>query len=91
MSVCFSEGSDGGSEFKEHGGGGYGGEFTVGELHFGGGPGKCVFVPAGEAHSLSNPNDTAWVLRVTYHERVEPRHFGRILARALRRKLGLPS
>jgi quercetin dioxygenase-like cupin family protein len=66
------------------------GTFTVGALQFKGAAGKCVLVQAGEAHSLHNPNATPWVLRATYHEQLGPRHFGRLLSRALRRKLHLP-
>ena len=67
------------------------GIFTVGELEFAGLPGKCVFVEAGTDHSLRNPHDTPWVLRVTYHERLGVRHLGRLLKRALRRKFHLPA
>jgi len=66
------------------------GAFGVGERRFDGGPGKCIFVPAGTDHSLHNYSDAAWVLRVTHHEEVTPRHVGRILLRALRRRLRLP-
>ncbi len=37
------------------------GVFAVGPLRFAGSPGKCVFVKAGEAHSLHNPGATPWV------------------------------
>lgn len=66
------------------------GVFTMGELEFAGLPGKCVFVEAGTAHSLRNPHDVPWVLRVTFHERLGVRHIGRLLKRAVRRKLKLP-
>ncbi len=66
------------------------GAFEVGERRFTGVPGNCVFVPAGTGHGLHNDSDTAWVLRVTYHEEVTLRHVGTILLRALRRRLHLP-
>ena len=66
------------------------GAFEVGERRFEGGPGKCVFVPAGTNHSLHNLSDTAWIVRVTHHEEVTLRHVGRILLRTVRRRLRLP-
>lgn len=65
------------------------GAFLVGERRFPGGPGKCIFVPAGEAHSLHNEGDTPWVLRVTYQEQLGARHLGRWVRRTLQRKLGI--
>jgi quercetin dioxygenase-like cupin family protein len=62
------------------------GTFQVGEWRFAGGPGKCVFVPAGEGHSLHNGSDAPWMLRITYQEQLGPRHLGRLVRRALRRK-----
>jgi mannose-6-phosphate isomerase-like protein (cupin superfamily) len=67
------------------------GVFTVGELEFAGLPGKCVFVEAGTPHSLQNPYDEPWVLRVTYHERLGLRHIGRLINRTIRRKFHLPA
>ena len=65
------------------------GAFEVGERRFAGNPGRCVFVPAGTSHALHNDADAPWVLRITFHKAVIPRHVGHILLRALRRKLRL--
>ena len=66
------------------------GTFEVDGRSFAGGPGRCVFVPAGTPHALRNDAETPWVLRVTYHRQVTPRHMGHVFMRTLRRKLRLP-
>lgn len=66
------------------------GTFLVAEQRFSGGPGKSVFVPAGVRHSLHNTGDRPWMLRITYQERIYPRHIGKLLRRAIRKRLGLP-
>jgi mannose-6-phosphate isomerase-like protein (cupin superfamily) len=50
-------------------------------------PGRCVFVPAGTAHSLRNPSDAPWTLRITCQDRVYPRHIGKLLERSIRKRL----
>ena len=50
-------------------------------------PGRCVFVPAGTAHSLRNTADTPWTLRITCQDRIYPRHIGKLLNRSLRKRL----
>jgi mannose-6-phosphate isomerase-like protein (cupin superfamily) len=51
------------------------------------GPGRCVFVPAGVSHSLHNTGDAPWTLRITCQDRVYPRHLGKLIGRALRKRL----
>jgi mannose-6-phosphate isomerase-like protein (cupin superfamily) len=51
------------------------------------GPGRCVFVPAGVAHSLQNDGDAPWTLRITCQDRVYPRHLGKLIGRAIRKRL----
>jgi mannose-6-phosphate isomerase-like protein (cupin superfamily) len=50
-------------------------------------PGRCVFVPAGSAHSLRNDSDAIWTLRITCQDRVYPRHIGKLMGRAIRKRL----
>ncbi len=50
-------------------------------------PGRCVFVPAGMAHSLQNMSDAPWTLRITCQERIYPRHIGKLVNRSLRKRL----
>ncbi|GIV78829.1 cupin domain-containing protein [Litorilinea aerophila] len=63
------------------------GTMEVGGLVCRGAPGKCLFVPADTPHSLHNDTERPWVLRVTYQERLFPRHLGRLVVRALRGRL----
>lgn len=63
------------------------GIFEVEGRRIAGTPGKCVFVPAGSAHSLHNESDALWTVRVTCHDRVYPRHLGKLLARAIQKRL----
>lgn len=49
--------------------------------------GRCVFVPAGSAHSLRNESDALWTLRITCQDRVYPRHLGKLVGRALRKRV----
>lgn len=63
------------------------GIFEVEDRRIVGTAGKCVFVPAGYAHRLHNESDALWTVRVTCHDRVYPRHLGRLLARAIRKRL----
>jgi mannose-6-phosphate isomerase-like protein (cupin superfamily) len=65
------------------------GTFLAGDREFNGGPGKCVLIPAGVRHTLRNDGNTPWVLRITYQERFYPRHIGKLLGRAIRKRLGL--
>ncbi len=51
------------------------------------GPGRCVFVPAGVAHSLQNDGAAPWTLRITCQDRVYPRHLGKLIGRAIRKRL----
>lgn len=47
-------------------------------------PGRCVFVPVGNAHSLHNDSDELWTLRITCQDRVLPgRHIGKLVGRAI--------
>lgn len=50
-------------------------------------PGRCVFVPAGSAHSLHNDSDALWTLRITCQDRVYPRHIGKLVGRAIRKRV----
>lgn len=52
-----------------------------------GSPGKCIFVPAGSVHSLHNPSDALWTLRITCQDRVYPRHVGKLIGRAIRKRV----
>lgn len=65
------------------------GSFVVGESKVSGEAGKCVFVPAGVAHSLTNLGDEPWVVRLTAQNRIYPRHIGMLVGRAIRNRLGL--
>jgi mannose-6-phosphate isomerase-like protein (cupin superfamily) len=62
------------------------GIFVVDGRTFHGTAGKCVFVPAGVSHSIRNESDAPWTLRVTYQDQVSPRHIGKLIRRALRRR-----
>lgn len=62
------------------------GTFVVDGRTFQGTTGKCVFVPAGVSHSIRNDGEAPWTLRVTYHDQVYPRHIGKLLRRALRKR-----
>ena len=52
-------------------------------------PGKCIFIPAGTRYQLVATGSDTWVVRVTRIEKMSPRHFGRLLRRAVWDKLGL--
>jgi quercetin dioxygenase-like cupin family protein len=65
------------------------GTFLVDDRVFTGAPGKSVLVQAGVRHMLHNKGDTPWILRITYQERVYPRHIGKLIARSIRKRLGL--
>jgi quercetin dioxygenase-like cupin family protein len=65
------------------------GTFHIEGQEFCGGPGKSVLVYAGAQHSLQNHGAEAWILRVTYHERLSPRHIGKLIARTIRKRLGI--
>ena len=54
-----------------------------------GAPGKCVLVAAGTPHGLRNDSDGLWTVRVTYQERVYARQVGKLVGRAVRKRLGL--
>lgn len=62
------------------------GTFVVDGRTFAGTAGRCVFVPAGVSHSIRNESDAAWTLRVTYQDQVYPRHLGKLIRRALRKR-----
>lgn len=66
------------------------GTFFVEDREFLGAPGKSVLVPAGTRHRLSNQGEANWILRITYQERIYPRHIGKLVARAIRKRLGFP-
>ena len=63
------------------------GVFEVEGRRIEGSPGRCVFVPAGAAHSLFNDGDAPWTLRITCQDRVYPRHIGKLVGRAIRKRL----
>ena len=48
---------------------------------------RCVCVPAGSAHSLYNDADALWTLRITCQDRVYPRHVGKLMGRAIRKRV----
>ncbi|MBE2240876.1 MAG: cupin domain-containing protein [Caldilineaceae bacterium] len=50
-------------------------------------PGRCIFVPAGSTHRLHNESETLWTLRITCQERVYPRHLGKLIGRAIRKRM----
>ena len=52
-------------------------------------PGKCVLVAAGTRHGLRNDSDGLWTVRLTYQERVYARQVGKLISRAVRKRLGL--
>lgn len=52
-----------------------------------GAPGKCIFVPAGSVHSLHNHSAALWTLRITCQDRVYPRHIGKLMGRAIRKRV----
>lgn len=49
--------------------------------------GRCVFVPAGSAHSLHNDSNALWTLRITCQDRVYLRHVGKLMGRAIRKRV----
>lgn len=55
--------------------------------HIAGTSGRCVFVPAGSTHSLHNDSDALWTLRITCQDRVYPRHVGKLMGRAIRKRV----
>jgi quercetin dioxygenase-like cupin family protein len=65
------------------------GTFCVDDRIFSGGPGKSVLVQAGVPHMIRNDGDAPWILRITYQERIYPRHIGKLIARAIRKRLGI--
>ena len=54
-----------------------------------GSPGKCVLVKAGIPHGLRNNTDQLWTVRITYQERIYARQVGKLVGRAVRKRLGL--
>ena len=54
-----------------------------------GSPGKCVLVKAGTPHGLRNDTDQLWTVRITYQERIYARQVGKLVGRAVRKRLGL--
>ncbi len=65
------------------------GSFVVTGRPVSGEPGKCVFVAAGVEHSMQNTSDRDWTVRVTYQQRIYPRHIGKLIDRSIRKRLGL--
>ncbi len=65
------------------------GAFIVAGRPISGEAGKCVFVLAGMEHSMRNDSDHDWTVRVTYQQRIYPRHFGKLVSRSIRKRLGL--
>ena len=65
------------------------GVFQIEDREFRGGPGKSVLVHAGVRHLLHNDGEKPWIVRSTLHERLSPRHIGRLIARAVRERLGM--
>ena len=65
------------------------GTFLIEEREFTGAPGKSVLVPAGIRHKLHNHGEVPWVVRITYQERIYPRHIGKLIARSIRKRFGL--
>lgn len=65
------------------------GTFWVDGIEFPGGPGKCVLVTAGTPHALRNDSDQPWAVRITYQQRVYARQVGKLVRRAMRKRLGL--
>ncbi len=65
------------------------GAMLIGDMSVRTGPGKTVFVPAGTPHAFLNDGDERWVVRATVLQRTYPRHLGRLLGRAVRKRLGL--
>ncbi|MBW7885098.1 MAG: cupin domain-containing protein [Caldilineaceae bacterium] len=63
------------------------GTFEVNGLTFTGKAGKCVFVPAGIKHSLHNTGDRPWTVRLTCQDRLYVRHLGKLIRRAVRKRL----
>jgi quercetin dioxygenase-like cupin family protein len=63
------------------------GSIGIGDREFRGGPGKSVYVKAGVVHRLKNDSETFWLVRSTSRERLYPRHFGKLLKRAIRARL----
>ncbi len=67
------------------------GRIAIGEGEWGAPMGKCVLVMAGERHKLHNSGDVPWVIRSTLYEELRPRDIGRLLRRAVRSALHMPS
>lgn len=65
------------------------GMILVGEHALRSEPGKLVFVPADTPHGFRNDTDQRWLVRATILQRTYPRHVGRLMMRALRKRLGL--
>jgi quercetin dioxygenase-like cupin family protein len=65
------------------------GVFVVDGVDFPGPAGKCVFVKAGIPHAMRNNSDQSWTVRITYQQRLYARHVGKLVERALRKRLGL--
>lgn len=65
------------------------GSFVIAGQHVSGERGKCVFVAAGAEHSMVNDGEAPWVVRITYQERIYPRHMGKLVGRAIRKRLRL--
>jgi quercetin dioxygenase-like cupin family protein len=65
------------------------GTFLVNGVDFPGPAGKCVFVKAGTPHAMRNDSDQPWTVRVTYQQRIYARHAGKLVGRAIRKRLGL--
>jgi quercetin dioxygenase-like cupin family protein len=51
------------------------------------GRGAASLCPRAVSHSLHNTGDAPWTLRITCQDRVYPRHLGKLIGRALRKRL----
>jgi mannose-6-phosphate isomerase-like protein (cupin superfamily) len=64
------------------------GTFLIQDHTVAGAPGKSILVPAGVRHKLHNPGDAPWIVRITFQERIYPRHIGKLIARSIRKRFG---
>lgn len=65
------------------------GIFFIEDHNLVGAPGKSILIPAGVRHKLHNSGDTPWIVRITFQERIYPRHIGKLIARSIRKRLGI--
>lgn len=65
------------------------GVFEIEEKQIRGGSGKSVMVHAGVRHRLHNDSTAPWLVRSTSHQRLTARDIGKLIARAVRQRLGM--